>query len=288
MAPSFRRRSGGQPPARCRIRDGGFNVAPSFRRRSAAATGRRRGRCAPRFNVAPSFRRRSGPGVSASTTLGTGFNVAPSFRRRSADPRRARRVQEEQASMWLRHFDGDQTSAHRAPPPGHSRASMWLRHFDGDQLLSGMGAEVKRRRLQCGSVISTEISTCRAEFWAQYSQRLQCGSVISTEISGGSFDGHNFEFYRFNVAPSFRRRSGGDSCPTAPGAGSLQCGSVISTEISEKSTTSATSKAAASMWLRHFDGDQPWCPGARWCLRSASMWLRHFDGDQIAVVAGRR
>ncbi len=41
--------------------------------------------------------------------------------------------QDPSASMWLRHFDGDQHITHTYLAATSSQASMWLRHFDGDQ-----------------------------------------------------------------------------------------------------------------------------------------------------------
>ncbi len=231
--------------------------------------------------------------------------------------------------MWLRHFDGDQPES----------SWEWYQRNYWLQCGSVISTEIRELRkspyvevileLQCGSVISTEIRWATPAAQSSPRPPLQCGSVISTEIShenvetGGAadasmwlrhFDGDQTQAARstgwsdtrFNVAPSFRRRSAGEfDTWQAAMEFALQCGSVISTEISLSATRKPARADAASMWLRHFDGDQPewfeeiWQRPVLQCgsvisteisldrgeippdLRSASMWLRHFDGDQL-------
>ncbi len=211
------------------------------------------------------------------------------------------------ASMWLRHFDGDQIAARFTPAGDWSLQCGSVISTEISRPIRGPCAE--SWRLQCGSVISTEISSYSPESLFVDPSALQCGSVISTEISHHPRPTPRPIPRRFNVAPSFRRRS--DS-RTASGAvattallqcgsvisteirspwppaqtptrsllqcgsvisteisssrrsprrrrGRLQCGSVISTEISRKGQDWGKVGTDASMWLRHFDGDQPPC-----------------------------
>ncbi len=223
--------------------------------------------------MAPSFRRRSANRIDSdnlvATLLQCGSVISTEI---SWSPGDAARQRAGPASMWLRHFDGDQQyvrsgtmTYHRGfnVAPSFRRrsalniilktniiclASMWLRHFDGDQE-GNPGRLLVPFKLQCGSVISTEIR--REEGVAGSPWRL-----------------------RFNVAPSFRRRSG------------------------PRPARAPRRRRHASMWLRHFDGDQwsaPRGPGARRCpgfnvapsfRRRSAMRLAFHVSDVHALQCG--